>query len=132
VQTVCKKERNRKMRPISKKLERRTRTAERRWLTREEINAVDDLRSETVDVPEWGVEVRITQLTFAARVAVFEKEVEGFDPRLRLIAACLLAEDRTPIFSEEELGGKSAEVIARLWKRCVEINGMTLKTGTKN
>ena len=59
------------------------------------------------------------------------KAVEGFDPRLRLIAACLVDDDGAPIFSEEdlgELGAKNAEVIARLWKKCVEINGMTLKS----
>jgi hypothetical protein len=100
-------------------------------LSRKEINAVKDLRSETVDVPEWGGEVRIIQLTFAAAQGMFTKEVEGFDPRLRLIAACLVDDDGAPIFSEQdlgELGSKNAEVIARLWKKCVEINGMTLKS----
>ena len=100
-------------------------------LTRKEINAIEDLRSETVDVPEWGGEVRIIQLTFTAAQGMFTKAVEGFDPRLRLIAACLVDDDGAPIFSEEdlgELGAKNAEVIARLWKKCVEINGMTLKS----
>ena len=100
-------------------------------LTRQEINAIEDLRSETVDVPEWGGEVRIIQLTFAAAQGMFNKKVEDFDPRLRLIAACLVDDAGAPIFSEEdlgELGGKNAEVIARLWRKCVEINGMTLKS----
>jgi len=100
-------------------------------LTKKEINAIEDLRSETVDVPEWGGEVRIIQLTFAAAQGMFKKEVEDFDPRLRLIAACLVDDAGAPIFSEEdlgELGSKNAEVVARLWRKCVEINGMTLKS----
>jgi hypothetical protein len=100
-------------------------------LTRKEINAIEDLRSETVDVPEWGGEVRIRTLSFIAAQGMFKAEVVGFDPRLRLIAACLVDDDGAPIFSEEdlgELGGKNAEVIARLWKKCVELNGMTLKS----
>lgn len=100
-------------------------------LTREEIFAIDDLRGEVMDVPEWGGEVRIRSLSFAAAHGMFKEEVKDFDPRLRLIAACLVDDANAPIFSAEDLaalGGKDAEVIARIWKKCVEINGMTLKT----
>jgi hypothetical protein len=100
-------------------------------LTREQILAADDLRAEIVDVPEWGGEVRLVALSFGAAAGMFKKEVEGVDPRLRLIAACVVDDDGAPIFSEEdlgELGSKNAEVIARLWKRAVELNGLILKT----
>jgi hypothetical protein len=99
--------------------------------TREKILAADDFRSEVMDVPEWGGEVTIRSLSFTAANGMFKEEVKGFDPRLRLIAACLVDDAGAPIFSEEDLsalGGKDAEVIARIWKKCVEINGMTLKT----
>ena len=100
-------------------------------LTRAQIKAAEDLRAEIVDVPEWGGEVRIRTLSFAAANSMFKEEVKDFDPRLRLIAACMVDDDGAQIFSEQdlgELGSRNAEVIARIWKKCVEINGMTLKS----
>src|ERR1700691_1394282 len=71
--------------------------------TREKILAADDLRSEVMDVPEWGGEVTIRSLSFTAANGIFKQEVKGFDPRLRLIAACLVDDAGAPIFSGEDL-----------------------------
>lgn len=100
-------------------------------LTRAQIKAADDRHFETIDVPEWGGELRIASLSFAAAQGIFKEEIKDVDPRLRLIAACLVDDAGAPLLSEEDLsalGMKDAEVIARIWKRCVAINGMKLKT----
>jgi hypothetical protein len=121
---------------MSKKKKRRKKEKNREvcgkmFLTRAQIEAVDDRHFETVDVPEWGGELRIASLSFAAAQGIFKEEIKDVDPRLRLIAACLVDDAGAPLLSEEDLsalGMKDAEVIARIWKKCVEINGMKLKS----
>lgn len=98
-------------------------------LTKGQIVAADDLRREIVDVPEWGGEVQLISLTFAAAVGLIKKDGD-IDPRLRLIAACLVDEDGNQVFTEEELAElsqKSAPVITRLWQRAVALNELTLR-----
>lgn len=95
-------------------------------LTKAEIAAVDDLGGEVVDVPEWGGEVRLAALSVAA-AASLTKKVEGIEPWVRLLALCMIGEDRVPIFTEAELGDlafKSYAVVKRLAEKAAEINGM--------
>ncbi len=102
----------------------------KKLLTRDEILNADDLGGEVVEVPEWGGAVRIAAMSVASANSIFAKDVADVDPKVRLLAACLVDEGGAPIFTRKELGellGKSAAVIKRLWQKAVEINELTLK-----
>jgi hypothetical protein len=99
-------------------------------LNKENIRAADDLGGEIVEVPEWGGKVRIGVLSVAAANAIFDKEVSGVNPMVRLVGACLVDKHGARLFTEKELGEllcKNATVIQRLWKKACEVNGLNVK-----
>jgi len=107
-------------------------------LTKQEILAAQDLRTEDVEVPEWGGTVRVRTLTGAERDA-FEASLTTVDKqgrrvphlvnlRARLVAACLVDETGGRLFEPNEvalLGAKSAAALDRVFSVCQRLNGFT-------
>ena len=101
-------------------------------LTREQIQAVDDLRSRIVqvDVPEWGGSVNIRpmdvrELDEYSNDAMRSKATGLRDFRTRLVAYCLCDEHGNRLFTEKDidaLAGKSGTVMDRLYRACDELN----------
>ena len=101
-------------------------------LTREQIQAVDDLRSRIVqvDVPEWGGSVNIRpmdvrELDEYSNDAMRSKATGMRDFRTRLVAYCLCDEQGNRLFTEKDidaLAGKSGTVMDRLYRACDELN----------
>jgi hypothetical protein len=101
-------------------------------LTREQIQAVDDLRSRIVqiDVPEWGGSVTIRpmdvrELDEYSNDAMRSKATGMRDFRTRLVAYCLCDEQGNRLFTEKDidaLAGKSGTVMDRLYRACDELN----------
>ena len=101
-------------------------------LTREQIEAVDDLRSRIVqvDVPEWGGSVNIRpmdvrELDEYSNDAMRSKATGLRDFRTRLVAYCLCDEHGNRLFTEKDidaLAGKSGTVMDRLYRACDELN----------
>jgi len=106
-----------------------------RRLTAEEILAVQDLRTEDVEVPEWGAIVTIRSLTGTERdkleaAMVVEKggnrSVNFVNFRAKLIAAAAMDGAGKKLFSAEQikpLGEKNAQALARLFNVASRLSG---------
>lgn len=105
-------------------------------LSRSDILGCDDMRSQTLEIPEWGGSVRIRSLTGAEREAFEanlyrlvdgrrELELENF--RAKLAAACIVDEEDRQIFSAADvlaLAKKSSVALARIFNAAEALNGM--------
>jgi len=106
-------------------------------LTKADIVGLDDLKSETLDVPEWGGSVGIRRMTGAERDAyeadIFETKgttmtLKRENFRAKLVARCLVDEKGERMFTDGEiaaLGKKSGSALDRLFNAAQRINGMT-------
>lgn len=103
-------------------------------LSREAILGSDDLKKETVEVPEWGGEIILATMTGAARDA-WEQSLVGpkgtantANIRARLVAACAVDENGIRLFADsdaEALGMKSAAALERCVKVAQKLNRLT-------
>jgi hypothetical protein len=106
-------------------------------LTKDQIVAAEDLKSETIEVPEWGGSVTLRRMTGAERDA-YEADIydakgatitlkrENF--RAKLIARCLVNEKGERMFEDGEiaaLGKKSAAALDRCFQACQRLNGLS-------
>ncbi len=107
-------------------------------LSRESIFAVSDLTTEWIDVPEWGGGLYVRGLTAAERdrleTSLLNAKGEPQTAKLenyraRMIVACAVNEDGTPVFKGNAdaiaLGNKSASAINRVVDVARRLSGMT-------
>ena len=109
-------------------------------LNRDQILKANDLKTETVAVPEWGGEVLVRMMTgtardkfeeqtfFAGRKKGGKTEVSFDNIRARLVAAVLVDEEGNLLFSPSdiaELGKKSAAALDRIFTVAQKLNGFT-------
>lgn len=111
--------------------------AEKKKITKADIVAFNDLKSETIEVPEWGGSVTIRRMTGGERDAyeadIFESkgsqlQLKRENFRAKLIARCLVDDNGERMFSDGEiavLSKKSAAALDRLFAACQRLNGMT-------
>ena len=110
--------------------------------TRDMILAIDDLKNEDVEVPEWGVTVRVREMTGAER-GKFEKaiskvstapdgstnvEMDAQNMRVQLCAMTIIDEEGKRLFSDNELGllgAKSAKAIQRVFDVAARLSGIS-------
>jgi hypothetical protein len=116
---------------------------------KERIQQINDLPIEKVNVLEWGFDVWLQGTTSVQRDAYEQSMItttrpdkprkghKGFDmiPNLanakaKLVALCLVNEDRTPVFgstaeAERELGNKSASSITKLYEVARRLSGLS-------
>ena len=101
----------------------------KKTLNRDQIVAIQDIKTELVDVPEWGGTVALRELTGAERDALEaqmvkvingRREADLDNLRAKLVAACLVdGETGDRLFDEKtvsQLGNKSAIALDRLFK----------------
>ncbi len=107
-------------------------------LTRDQIMQADDLRTETVAVPEWGGEVIVKALTGRERDR-FEASIAGErqgkrvkldleNIRARFVAACVVDEAGQPLFYPSDvalLGEKSAAALQRVFEVGQRLSGLS-------
>lgn len=96
-------------------------------LSKAKILAADDNKLETVSVPEWGGDVCIKVLTGTDRDAFEEaysdQKMKNFRSRFLVLTLCDEKGER--LFTEkevDELGRKSAVVLARLFDKAWSLN----------
>lgn len=104
-------------------------------LTKAAILDAEDLKTEEVDVPEWGGTVLVREFTAADRDAFFvatirvkpdgtrEPVLDGMNAKL--VAACLIDENGDRMFSIDDvaaLAGKSAAALERVAAVCSRLN----------
>jgi len=104
-------------------------------LTKEQILAADDLKTETVDVPEWGGQVQVGTLSAAERDkfdAIVAGQTRGGKTdmaglRLHLVALVLRGSDGQPLFGANDMKAlekKSAAAIQRVFEVAARLNGL--------
>lgn len=106
-------------------------------LNAEMILAATDIKSkvEAVEVPEWGGTVYLRIMTAGERDAheiewMVAKEKGGgvSDFRTKMLVRCLCDAEGKRLFSDAQIEGlkqKSGEVVDRLWKKSMVVNGLT-------
>jgi hypothetical protein len=98
------------------------------------ILSADDIKFQTVPVPEWDTTLRVYVMTGAERDA-FESGVLAVSPdrrqenmRARLLVHCLRDEQGTRIFEASDadaLGAKSGAALSRLFDVAADLNRLT-------
>lgn len=104
-------------------------------LTKEQILASDDLKPVKVEVPEWGGEVFIRNMTAAERDHFESSVIQGNKQnmknlRSRLVVLCAVDESGKRIFNDSDadaLGKKSAAAVDRLFTAASKHNGFSSK-----
>lgn len=109
--------------------------AAKKYLSAEEIFAVQDLKREIVHVPEWGCDVIVSTMSGQQRDAFELSLPTGGDLkhrmqniRARIVAACCVNEDGSPLFTldqVEQLGRKSGSALKRLSTAAERLNKIT-------
>jgi hypothetical protein len=109
-------------------------------LTKEQILAVPDIKTEPVFVDEWGDSVLIKMLTAEQRdeynEATFKTDgdkvvVDRRNNRAKLVALSLVDEDGNSQFTLDEavaLGKKNSDAIDRIYRAALKLNGMDAKS----
>jgi len=102
-------------------------------LNKDQILSADDLKTETVAVPEWGGEVVIRVMTGEERDS-FETEIVNDEKRTikniraRFLARVMCDDAGNRLFSDtdvEALGRKSAAVLDKLFAAAQKLNRLT-------
>lgn len=95
-------------------------------LTRDEILGADDLKTESVEVPEWGGAVLVRELTGSERdtweASVVKTNgtkvtIDSHNMRAKLAALCIVDDAGERLFTDKEaakLGAKSAAALDRV------------------
>lgn len=107
------------------------------YLDKAAILAQDDLKTEDIQIPEWGgAWVRVRTLNASERDHFEASTVQRNGKkvttnleniRARLCLLCLVGEDGERLFSEEDtfpLGGKSASALDRIFTVAQRLNGL--------
>lgn len=106
-------------------------------LTKSAILAADDLKTEDVDVPEWGGTVRVRAFSGRERDA-FEaslvrgdgkdRKVDLTNMRARLVALTVVDESGQKVFTQDDvdlLGAKSGAALDRVFSVAQKLNGLS-------
>jgi phage terminase large subunit-like protein len=102
-------------------------------LNRDQILGALDLKSESVDVPEWGGEVLVSVMSGAARdalMATLATPQSSSRFQAIMIASTVVDEASKPIFSADDLealSGKNPDVMARVVSVAMRLNGIGQK-----
>ena len=103
-------------------------------LSKEQILSADDLKTETVNIPEWGGDVLLRELRGRERDAFEEgsmdkqRNISMVNMRARLVAMSAIDEEGERLFSSKEaneLGNKSATALNRMFEVCCRLSGIT-------
>ena len=104
-------------------------------LSKDAILSADDLKQETVPVPEWGGDVIVRCMTgkerdtWEAQILAARDDIAKLgNVRATLCALCICDESGERLFSDSEietLGGKSAAALDRIWDRARALNAIT-------
>lgn len=105
-------------------------------LTKDQMLAADDIKSERVGVPEWGGDVMVRGLTgrqrdaWEASMSVRRGKTvvpDMRDFRARLVVLCVVDETGTLVFHDgdiDALAGKSGAALDRLYEVAARLSGI--------
>lgn len=102
-------------------------------LSKEDILKAEDVKTKTINMPEWGGEVILSTLSGFARdryeASILGKNgnINSVNIRAKLVAACLVDEAGKLLFSESDivkLGNKSSNALDRIFQEAMSFNSI--------
>ena len=102
-------------------------------ITKDAILAAQDIKSEDVEVAEWGGSVRVRELCAADLLGFWDacRDVDGKLMHVRiqpaLLARAVVGDDGAPLFTDADvcdLMKKSARIIGRVFEVAQKLNGI--------
>lgn len=94
-------------------------------LSRDQILAAGDIKTEDVEVPEWGGTVRVRTLSAADRLRVVGTAGAGIDTRIIWLVAALVDDKGGPLMKAEDVAAmmqKSAKATDRVYEVVSRLN----------
>lgn len=100
-------------------------------LSKSEILGREDLKTEIVEVPEWGGSVKVSTMSgfardrFESAIAQGDGKINTKNIRAKLAIATIVGEDGQPLFDEkdiEALGKKSCAALDRVFAVAQRLN----------
>lgn len=100
----------------------------------DKIRQADDLASEVIDVPGWGVKLEVRSMTAKQRSEMQTEWANGENSAALLYSAmlqncCFDPDTGEPVFNEEDLTWlmeeKSAEVVEEVAQACLKVSGLS-------
>lgn len=117
------------------------------FLTKDQILAIEDCKTEPMDIPEWGGKVMVRgcnalehdeyEQSMVITTVVDDATVTKTDfknAKARLVVKCVLTEKGERLFSDEDataLGFKCAGVVSRLFHKIEALSGIRRGPGVK-
>jgi len=104
-------------------------------LSLDDIRAADQLRIETVDVPDWGGSVCVREMSALEHIAMASAaEAGGMEQVIVLLALTMCDDQGNLIFADVEsardvLGKKKAATLFQIAGHAMKINGMERGAG---
>lgn len=99
-------------------------------LAKDQILSMDDFEYKTLEIEEWGGEIRLRSLSSADRDQ-FEAELSQTQDltnlRARLVCRAIVDEEGSRMFTDQEakaLGAKNANVLSYIFEAVRVMNGM--------
>lgn len=103
-------------------------------LSKASILSAPDLKTETINVPEWGGDITLKELSALDRERFYEANVkpdggtDTFNYRAKLLVRMIVDYGGNRVFDDsdaEALGAKSVDVLTRLFDAASALNGVT-------
>lgn len=100
-------------------------------LNKEQIFASQDVKTETVSMPEWGGEVTIKAMSIGDQIEferLNKKSKDTSNIVCNTLMYCCIDEKGERLFTEEDLKHlekKSFRAIEKLFKACLELNALS-------
>ena len=103
-------------------------------LNREQILEADDLKTEEMEVPEWGGEIYIRTMTgterdsFEQSILDSDRKANLKDIRAKLCSLTIVDAQGRRLFTNEDvqaIGGKSALVLDKIFAKSQALNGIS-------
>lgn len=106
------------------------------FLNLNDIEKIDDVKTKVIDV--WDGQIKIKQMGFADQIQ-YEKDrnkiTDDSDVILALLKYCIVNEDNTPVFNDDNikvLKTKNASCLFKIFKECLELNSLDQDSVDKN
>ena len=94
-------------------------------LNKDQIFAIDDIKTKIVDIPEWGGEIKLRVLSVGAQIKFDEYREDDKKAIMYSIINSCVNEDVSYLFNEEDiqhLEQKDPNVIMRLFNEIISLN----------
>lgn len=94
--------------------------------TKDQILKINDLKTERVNIPQWGTDIFVKAMTSQCKDIFEVKYAKSNNIRAAYAVFCVCDKDGKLLFDESDidaLGGKSASALSKIFDVATRING---------